>query len=83
MSFEGTALPAGASAPATPGALYTVSTLYPDHVVLDGNHPLAGIALRLSLQVRDVREATVDEVGSGSAGTGFFRVQAPGGTRLH
>ena len=83
MTFEGTALPAGASAPATPGALYTISTIYPDHVVLDGNHPLAGIALRLSLQVRDVREATVDEVGSGSAGTGFFRVQAPGGTRLH
>lgn len=73
MTFEGTALPAGASAPATPGALYTISTIYPDHVVLDGNHPLAGIALRLSLQVRDVREATVDEVGSGSAGTGLDR----------
>ena len=83
MTFEGTALPAGTSAPATPGALYTISTLYPDHVVLDGNHPLGGIALRLSLQVRDVREATVDEVGSGSAGTGFFRVQAPGGSHRH
>ena len=27
--------------------LYTVTEVYPDHVVLYGNHPLAGIALRL------------------------------------
>ena len=50
---------------------YTVTDLYPEHVVLDGNHPLAGIALRLHLQVRGVREATEDEIGSGTAGTGF------------
>jgi FKBP-type peptidyl-prolyl cis-trans isomerase SlyD len=43
-------------------------------VVLDGNHPLAGIALRLTLNVHRVREATEEEVGTGSAGTGFFRV---------
>ena len=41
------------------------------------------LGIKGGVQVRDVREATVDEVGSGSAGTGFFRVQAPGGTRLH
>jgi FKBP-type peptidyl-prolyl cis-trans isomerase SlyD len=43
-------------------------------VVLDGNHPLAGIALHLTLQVRAVREATEEEIGAGSAGTGFFKV---------
>ena len=36
--------------------------------MLDGNHPLAGIALRLDLTVRDVREATPDEVERGSVG---------------
>jgi FKBP-type peptidyl-prolyl cis-trans isomerase SlyD len=28
-------------------AIYTVTEIYPEHVVLDGNHPLAGMALRL------------------------------------
>jgi FKBP-type peptidyl-prolyl cis-trans isomerase SlyD len=30
--------------------------------VLDGNHPLAGMALRFWLQVEDVRQATDDEI---------------------
>ena len=57
----------------------------PEHVVLDGNHPLAGIAIRLHLKVEKVREATEDEIGRGSAGTGFFKVQrgAPDGAPLH
>ena len=33
MSFEGTALPAGVSPEATREGLYTVSQIYPDHVV--------------------------------------------------
>ena len=49
-------------------AIYTVTEVYPSHVVLDGNHPLAGIALRLDVTVRDVREATPDEVARGSVG---------------
>jgi FKBP-type peptidyl-prolyl cis-trans isomerase 2 len=32
-------------------AVYTVTEVYPSHVVLDGNHP-AGMALRLHLTVR-------------------------------
>jgi FKBP-type peptidyl-prolyl cis-trans isomerase SlyD len=54
-------------------------------VVLDGNHPLAGIAIRLQLKVEAVREATEEEVGRGSAGTGFFKVQrgASGDATLH
>ena len=82
MSFEG--LPEGCNKDAPRDLLYTVTEIYPEHVVLDGNHPLAGIAIRLSLQVRGVREATEEEVGLGSAGTGFFKVQPPSpGGLLH
>ena len=42
--------------------------------MLDGNHPLAGIALRLHLKVEGVREATEEETGSGTLGAGFFRL---------
>ncbi|KAG0191972.1 hypothetical protein DFQ28_010498 [Apophysomyces sp. BC1034] len=42
--------------------IYTVTDLAEDKVVLDGNHPLAGMALRFSLTVKDVREATADEI---------------------
>ena len=85
MSFDGAALPQGVSAEIPRQGLYTVAEIYPDHLVLDGNHPLAGIALRISLTVRSVREATEEEIGRGTAGTGFFRVEpmAPGGGHLH
>ncbi|WP_313075440.1 peptidylprolyl isomerase [Melaminivora sp.] len=85
MTFEGTALPESMSAQTPRDALYTVAQIYPEHVVLDGNHPLAGIALRLQLKVHEVREATEEEIGRGSAGVGFFRIQplAPGGDSLH
>lgn len=72
MTFE--QLPPGARANAPQGTLYTVTDIYPDHVVIDGNHPLAGIAIRLNLKVEAVREATEDEIGRGSAGTGFFKL---------
>jgi FKBP-type peptidyl-prolyl cis-trans isomerase SlyD len=84
MTFEG--LPPGGNPQAPREVLYTVTEIYPDHVVLDGNHPLAGIAIRLHLKVESVREATEDEVGRASAGTGFFKVQrggAPGDPTLH
>jgi FKBP-type peptidyl-prolyl cis-trans isomerase SlyD len=83
MTFEG--LPPGASSQAPPDLIYTVTEIYPDHVVVDGNHPLAGIAIRLHLKVEAVREATQEEIGHGSAGTGFFTVQrsASGGGTLH
>lgn len=85
MTFDGAALPAGCNPDAPRDALYTVTEIYPEHVVLDGNHPLAGIAIRLHLKVHAVREATEEEIGSGTAGTGFFRVQplAPGNQQLH
>jgi FKBP-type peptidyl-prolyl cis-trans isomerase SlyD len=84
MLLEGSALPQGCNPEAPKDVLYTVSELYPEHVVLDGNHPLAGIALRLKLKVEAVREATVEEIGRGSAGSGFFRIQpASGDETLH
>jgi len=85
MTFDGSALPPGVNPEAPRDGLYTVAQIYPEHVVLDGNHPLAGIALRLKLKVHGVREATEEEVGRGTAGTGFFRIQpqAPGSDLLH
>lgn len=85
MVFEGHALPEGVNATLPQDTLYTVSDIYPEHVVLDGNHPLAGVGLRLHLKVEAVRDATDEELGAGTAGTGFFRVQpaAPGGSLLH
>ena len=77
MGFEG--LPEGCNPAAPRDRLYFVSDIYPDHVVMDGNHPLAGIALRVWLKVHAVREALPDEVGQGTLGTGFFRMQVDGG----
>ena len=74
MTIEGSALPKGTNPDAPKNALYTVTEIYPEHIVLDGNHPLAGIAIRLSLKVQAVREATEEEIGRGTCGTGFFRI---------
>jgi FKBP-type peptidyl-prolyl cis-trans isomerase SlyD len=77
MVFDG--LPEGGNPAAPKDLLYFVTEIYPEHVVLDGNHPLAGIAIRLNLKIHAVREATLDEVGKGSLGAGFFRWQVGGG----
>lgn len=45
-----------------PSLIYTVTDVADNQVVLDGNHPLAGMALRFWLQVEDVRAATEDEI---------------------
>jgi FKBP-type peptidyl-prolyl cis-trans isomerase SlyD len=61
MQFEGP--PDGAATPDMPkDAVYTVTEVYASHVVLDGNHPLAGMALRMHIQVRAVRAATAKEL---------------------
>ena len=65
MQFEG--LPEGAQTVGMPtGLIYTITELYPEHVVLDANHPLAGMALQLKLKVTAVREATDEEREAGS-----------------
>ena len=75
MTFDGATLPVGTSQDAPKDSIYTVTEIYPEHVVLDGNHPLAGIALRLNLTVEAVREASQTEIGLGTLGTGFFRLE--------
>lgn len=75
MTFDGAALPAGSSQSIPTEFIYTVTEIYPEHVVLDGNHPLAGIAIRLSVKVESVREATLQEIGNGTLGTGFFKLE--------
>lgn len=83
MQFDGP--PPGAATPGLPAdAIYHVTEVYPEHVVLDGNHPLAGIALRLDMTVRDVRAATGTEVEARSVGEPVFTVMntVPGNTPL-
>lgn len=74
MAFEG--LPPGCTPDAPRDKLYFVSEIYPEHVVLDANHPLAGMALRVTLKVHNVREATVAEIGRGTLGASFFSLGA-------
>lgn len=87
MAFEG--LPAGHVTPDMPAdRIYIVTEVYPSHVVLDGNHPLAGMALRLHVKVRAVREATAHEVQARTVGDAPVTVLAtspgrPGGSTLH
>jgi FKBP-type peptidyl-prolyl cis-trans isomerase SlyD len=71
MQFEG--VPGGEQ----DGVIYTVTDLAADKVVLDGNHPLAGIAIEFRAVVREVRGATADEIEAGRAddpGSLRFRV---------
>lgn len=84
MQFDG--LPVGAKTPGMPNdRIYVVTEIYPEHVVLDGNHPLAGLALRIALRVHDVREASSEEVDAGSVGdTGLKVLQSvPAAPGLH
>ena len=84
MQFDG--LPEGSTTQGMPpDAIYTITEIYPSHVVLDGNHPLAGMALRLALKVQDVREATSEEIENRTVGNGAISVMEapPPGSRMH
>mgnify|MGYP003608646558 FL=1 len=85
MRFEGP--PPGSTTPDLPAdVIYSVTEVYDTHVVLDGNHPLAGIALVLQIKVHAVREASAEEVENGGVG-GESAVSltdlAPPGATLH
>lgn len=45
--------------------LFTITDITDDKVVIDGNHPLAGVALLFSCQVSNVRAATTEEIAHG------------------
>ncbi len=59
MQFEGRGAESGQA------MIYTVTDIADDKVVVDGNHPLAGIALFFSCTVADVRAATAEEITHG------------------
>ncbi|MBC7938223.1 MAG: peptidylprolyl isomerase, partial [Chitinophagaceae bacterium] len=67
--------------------IYFVTEVYPQQVVLDGNHPLAGKALRIHLKVVDVREASAEEIEARSVGSSALGVlgapKPPDGSLLH
>lgn len=58
------------------GSLYTITDIADDKVVVDGNHPLAGMALVFSCTVADVRKATAEELQHG-------HVHGEGGAHPH
>jgi FKBP-type peptidyl-prolyl cis-trans isomerase SlyD len=59
MQFEG--MPDGEDGDED-AMIFTVTEIADDKVVLDGNHPLAGMALRFELKVTEVRAATEEEI---------------------
>ena len=77
MAFEG--LPAGSRTEGMPrDAIYIATEIYPSHVVLDANHPLAGMALRLHVKVLDVRAATAAEAESRSVSGNLLKLFGSG-----
>jgi FKBP-type peptidyl-prolyl cis-trans isomerase SlyD len=62
MQFEG--MPESAD-DEDDAVIFTVTDIADDKVVLDGNHPLAGMALRFELEVQDVRAASDEEIAHG------------------
>ena len=56
MGFE------GVPGEAPDGRIWIVTDIAGNQVVLDGNHPLAGMALRFELKIVEVSEADEDEI---------------------
>ena len=56
--------------------LFTITDIADDKVVVDGNHPLAGMTLKFSCTVAEVRTASAEEIAHG-------HVHAPGGHHHH
>jgi FKBP-type peptidyl-prolyl cis-trans isomerase SlyD len=65
--------------------VYTITDIAEGMAVLDGNHPLAGFALRFEIKVMEVRAATSEEIQSADAPAlpDFLRVAEPSGRTLH
>lgn len=61
MRFE------GVPGDAADDTIYTVTDIAEGQVVLDGNHPLAGIGVEFRCKVLEVRAATAAEIARGSA----------------
>jgi len=70
--FNGQTVEEGMQFQAGGQGIFTVREVADGHVLLDGNHPLAGVTLNFEVEITTVRAATPDEVGHG-------HVHGPGG----
>jgi FKBP-type peptidyl-prolyl cis-trans isomerase SlyD len=65
MRFEGVpgeGVPGDAGEP----VIYRVTDIAEGKVILDGNHPYAGVAVKFACKVRNVRKATAAEIAGGA-----------------
>jgi FKBP-type peptidyl-prolyl cis-trans isomerase SlyD len=67
------------------GRIFTITDIADGMAVLDGNHPLAGFALRFDITVLDVRAASPEELASAESTRlpEFLRLAEPRPTTLH
>jgi FKBP-type peptidyl-prolyl cis-trans isomerase SlyD len=67
------------------GRIFTITDIAEGMAVLDGNHPLAGLALRFDITVMDVRRASEEELAAADAPRlpDFLRLAEPRQTTLH
>ena len=67
------------------GRIFTITDIAEGMAVLDGNHPLAGLALRFDITVVDVREVSAEELADADAPRlpDFLRLAEPRPTTLH
>ena len=63
--FGGAKVEAGMQFQAGEHSVVTVREVMESEVLVDGNHPLAGITLNFEVEVTDVREATAEEISHG------------------
>jgi len=69
----------------TTGRIFTITDIAEGMAVIDGNHPLAGFALRFDITVLEVRAASPDELADSDSARlpEFLRLAEPRPTRLH
>jgi len=67
------------------GRIFTITDIADGMAVLDGNHPLAGFALRFDITVLEVRAASAEELADADSPRlpDFLRLAEPRPTRLH
>lgn len=70
--FGGEKVEVGMQFQAGEHSIVTVAEVTDKDVLVNGNHPLAGVTLNFDVEVTDVREATADEIAHG-------HVHGPGG----
>ncbi|EMO11306.1 peptidyl-prolyl cis-trans isomerase, FKBP-type family protein [Leptospira borgpetersenii str. Noumea 25] len=48
-----------------PDKVFTITELQEESVIVDGNHPLAGVNLIFDVELTGIREATEEEISHG------------------